>query len=131
MDETGGTKLEREFGGASVRWVVFAVSLLLSTAGVACGGAGPELQDGASGDPAPAATTSSASQPFSTPTGEGCGTDQGCPCEKEGATTACEGPLMRDGDYVTCAGARACFHGAWGPCIPPTYHSSGSSGDAR
>jgi hypothetical protein len=70
--------------------------------------------------PAPTSTT----QPFHAPTAPDCSTpEQGCTCTQEGETVACEGPVLKDGDFVTCEGARACFHGAWGPCIPPTTHS--------
>ncbi len=44
--------------------------------------------------------------------------EEGCPCDKEGDTTACAGPKIRTGNYTSCApGTRACVAGLWGACL--------------
>jgi hypothetical protein len=53
--------------------------------------------------------------------------EQGCHCQDWGATVACQAPVYRDGDYVTCSGTRECISGTWGPCWPPNYQVAGAS----
>jgi hypothetical protein len=69
----------------------------------------PAATNDANGDPAPA-------DPCSQP-------ETGCKCDTEGATLACKGPVLRNGDYVTCSGTRSCVNGHWGLCMPPAYHA--------
>jgi hypothetical protein len=67
------------------------------------------------------------SQPLADPP-PGCWrVEQGCQCQDWGETVACQTPVYRDGDYVTCAGTRACIRGTWGPCWPPNYQVAGAT----
>ncbi len=106
-----------------------------------CSGEGPTsdgLHDGADTSTAvsgsaskddTAAPAASAPLPQAPPAAAECATpDQGCPCDQPGEVVACHGPVLRDGNYTTCDGLRACVKGAWGPCIPPTFHSHGHTG---
>ncbi len=120
---------------ASFVWI--ALSLLLSGLSVGCGG-GPgsrSLHDGAqtdvdvSGDtgasPAPGAGPATAP---SSDSADGCWSQEmGCHCANSGQTASCHASVLRDGDYATCSGTRACIDGTWGPCWPPTYETPGAS----
>ena len=121
--------MERIFGAMGRGLWIMAAWALVASATVACGSAPPDptLQDGAEGTSSAAAapTTESTAEPYSAPRTAECGTEQGCPCAHEREAIACKGPMLRDGDYVTCEGFRVCFHGAWGPCLPPALQTSG------
>jgi hypothetical protein len=116
----------------------FARVVCTAVALAGCGG-GPGSQgvsDGANTNPyvptvsspdtdggAPAATDAGAQ-----PTLCGQQPELGCPCEHAGDTASCHGPVVRSGNYITCAGTRACLPaGVWGPCMPPTYAAPASS----
>jgi len=139
MDECGESAVISNFAhGTLVMWM--AATLVMSGT-TACGG-GPSsgsLHDGAGmSAPAPTAededagTDGASSGPSLPRPGPDCANpEQGCPCDQPGETVACHTPVFRDGNYVTCAGARACISGVWGPCWPPNYQTAGSSAPHR
>ena len=106
------------------------IALLLPLTAVACGGApGSErLRDSAAnGVPSTVADAGGESHALTTaPPGTCWDEDQGCHCMDWGATVACKGPVIRDGQFTTCTGMRQCVRGVWGPCLPPTYVSAHS-----
>lgn len=91
-------------------------------AGLASGGASPATPADSSapaipsGPAANAVTASFCERPA-----------QGCPCDTTGDVAYCEGPVMRDGTFVTCAGLRLCVGGAWGPCLPQSFTDPGDA----
>lgn len=123
-----------------VRAVVCAIALVPTA--MACGGAprsetmpdstGADLRasagspaapaDGGAAAPVPAAP---AANVVAAPACER--PEQGCPCDSAGDVTYCEGPVLRDGTFVTCAGLRVCADGAWGACIPQSFTDPGDA----
>jgi hypothetical protein len=110
------------------------MSLLVCAATPACGG-GPgsgTLHDNASAELSVVADAGGALPALSSPSNFECLTpEQGCPCATPDETLSCHAPIIRDGDYVTCEGTRACVNGTWGPCWPLTFAPAGSSGRRR
>jgi hypothetical protein len=124
----------------TVRAIACAVALLPAT--TACGGAprsesmpdstGAELHssassaaalpDGSAPEPVlpPPAANVLAAPPCERPA-------QGCPCDTAGEIAYCEGPVLRDGTFVTCAGLRLCLDGAWGACLPQSFTDPGDA----
>jgi hypothetical protein len=105
-------------------FIRIGAALLLPAITVACGG-GPgseRLRDGVGMSlPVAAADGGEVSLPPASPPDNCANPEQGCPCTDLGATIACKGPVVRDGNYTTCAGTRECVQGSWGPCWPPNY----------
>lgn len=114
------------------------MSLLLCAATAACGGspgagtlhdsASAELSVGVDAGEAPDGSGALLSEPLATD----CVTpEQGCPCATPDETISCHAPIIRDGNYVTCEGTRACVNGTWGPCWSPTFSPAGGTGRRR
>jgi hypothetical protein len=135
MDEYGEPALKSNFAPRTLAMWIGTVLMVSGT--MACGG-GPSsgsLHDGAGMNvPAPTAEegdagTDGAGGELVLPNpGLDCSNpEQGCPCDSAGETVGCHAPVLRDGNYVTCVGTRACTGGVWGPCWPPTYQATTSA----
>ena len=117
------------------RMLVAGSSLLTALAGLTTGCSGASgsqpQQDTAGMSQRPIATSDTApagggSDPSGAPAPTCDRVDQGCPCDQPGEIAFCEGPVIRLGTFVTCAGLRQCVQGVWGPCVPQSYTDPGS-----
>ncbi len=103
-------------------------SLVLSAWAVGCGGApdSGSVPDGAGSGAATPSHASSAPATGAASTSaaaiDACASpSEGCSCDHEGATAACQGPKIRTGNYTSCQpGERLCSHGTWGACMGKT-----------